>query len=155
KGCRRIAALPSYPFEHRRFALPSVPANIDASPPADLSRWGYIPHWVPIDAERQELSVDWLIFGDRRGIDDALRQAIQERNEHCARSIEELRDGAAAVRAVYLEALDWPGAALLDQKTLPRAMASRFARIAAVLRDLAAQSRRSVRLFLVTCSAVE
>jgi acyl transferase domain-containing protein/acyl-CoA synthetase (AMP-forming)/AMP-acid ligase II/acyl carrier protein len=154
KGCRRIAALPSYPFEHRRFALPSVPANIHASPPADLTRWGYMPHWVPIDAEREERGDDWLIFGDRRGIGDALRQTIQERNEHYATSIEGLRDGAAPVRAVYLEAADWPGASLLDQETLPRAMASRFARIAAVLRDLAAQSRRSVRLLLVTCGAV-
>jgi len=154
QGYRRIAALPPYPFEHRQFALPSVAANSDPSPSVDVARWGYIPHWLSVDAEREELVVDWLIFGDRRGVAGALRQTIAERNEHCSATVSALRDGAGPVHAVYLEALDWPGASLLDHETLPRAVATGFVRIVSVLRDLAAQSRRSVRLFLVTCGAV-
>jgi acyl transferase domain-containing protein/acyl-CoA synthetase (AMP-forming)/AMP-acid ligase II/acyl carrier protein len=154
QGCRRIAALPPYPFERRQFALPSVAVSSDPSPSVDVARWGYIPHWLPVDAGGDECAVDWLIFGDKRGIADALQQTIAERNEYCSATVGALRDGAGPVHAVYLEALDWPGASLLDHETLPRAVATGFVRIVAVLRDLAAQSRRGVRLFLVTCGAV-
>jgi len=153
KRCRRIAGLPRYPFEHRHFALPPLPAASEGSPSADIARWGYVPHWKPVKPQPADSAIDWLIFGDQHGIANALRQLLAERNGHCTAAIEELGDGAAPVHAVVLEALDWPDATDLDQHTLPREMVTRFGRVVAVLRDLAAQSRRSVRLLLVSRGA--
>jgi acyl transferase domain-containing protein/acyl-CoA synthetase (AMP-forming)/AMP-acid ligase II/acyl carrier protein len=153
KGCRRIAGLPRYPFEHRHFALPPVPAPSEVSTSADIARWGYMPHWARIEAQCADSAIDWLVYGDQRGIAGVLRQIIAERNEHCAAAVGEVGAGTAPVHAVLLEALDWPDASDLDQQTLPGEISARFMRIVAVLRDLAAQSRRSVCLFLVTGGA--
>jgi acyl transferase domain-containing protein/acyl-CoA synthetase (AMP-forming)/AMP-acid ligase II/acyl carrier protein len=151
---RRVANLPNYPFERQQFPLPPLAESGSAALATDIAQWGYVPEWAPVGAERQEGALDWLIFNDARGIGDALQRAIAAREERFTAAVEALPDGTAPVQVVYLEALDWPEAAALDEETLPRALAARFGRLVGVLRDIAEQSRRTVRLCLVTRGAV-
>jgi acyl transferase domain-containing protein/acyl-CoA synthetase (AMP-forming)/AMP-acid ligase II/acyl carrier protein len=151
--CRRVAGLPSYPFERQRFALPPLTASTASAQPTDVAHWGYVPHWVSVGAARRDEAVDWLIFSDMQGIGRAMQQVIASRSEPCATAFEGLTDRITPVHVIYLEALDWAQASALNEETLPRELETRFDRLVAVLRDIAEQSRRTVRLYLVTRGA--
>jgi acyl transferase domain-containing protein/acyl-CoA synthetase (AMP-forming)/AMP-acid ligase II/acyl carrier protein len=153
-GRRRVANLPTYPFERHRFALPPLADPGDNISASEIGQWGYAPQWEPVDDEHEEATREWLIFGDGLGFGSALQRLAATRGEFCARGVAELTDGTMPVQAVCFDALDWPETVELDEATLPGALATRFGQLVAALREVAEQGRRMIRLCLVTRGAL-
>ncbi|WP_082515161.1 type I polyketide synthase [Methylobacterium sp. Leaf112] len=77
RGCRRVA-LPTYPFQHKRYFLDSVarrasdPAEAVPTRRPDIAEWGYRPVWrqsaALLEAQCDPLPRTWLVFHDGEGV---------------------------------------------------------------------------------------
>jgi non-ribosomal peptide synthase protein (TIGR01720 family) len=84
---RRVAGLPTYPFERQRYWIEMAPAAapaIETSARLPLDAWFSTPAWTsalaspePLDAEVQDGA--WVIFGDRGVLADTIAKAIVDR----------------------------------------------------------------------------
>ncbi|HKH46546.1 MAG TPA: condensation domain-containing protein [Thermoanaerobaculia bacterium] len=80
-GARRLrTALPTYPFERKRFWIDPPAAGTPAAPSieprrtADLADWFWVPSWkqVPLVRPAAQGSESWLIFLDENGLGERL-----------------------------------------------------------------------------------
>ncbi len=77
RGCRRVA-LPTYPFQHKRYFLDAAarqasdPAEAVPARRSEISEWGYRPVWrqsaAPLEAQGETPPRTWLVFHDGDGI---------------------------------------------------------------------------------------
>ncbi|MEA2604979.1 MAG: hypothetical protein QOF89_5971 [Acidobacteriota bacterium] len=82
---RRRLALPSYPFERRRYWVDPLPAAAVRRPAGrrnDPAEWFYVPVWkqsrLPLAAEAQpEAGESWLVFLDPHGLGEALARRLE------------------------------------------------------------------------------
>jgi acyl transferase domain-containing protein len=84
---RRRIALPTYPFQRRRYWLEQNPSLTALPAPAgggrrnDIAQWFYLPSWERTALPRGELPPEdarWLVFTDRCGLGDTLASRLRE-----------------------------------------------------------------------------
>jgi amino acid adenylation domain-containing protein len=104
---RRRVALPSYPFERRRYWVDPLPKSAGARKPAgrhsDPAQWLYVPVWkqsrlpvASIPVVNPEAAPDsWLVFLDACGLGETLAARL----EATGRSVVRVRAGAAFAQA--------------------------------------------------------
>ncbi|MCP4656158.1 MAG: type I polyketide synthase, partial [bacterium] len=82
---RRRVALPTYPFERRRFWIEPGTESLTAwrQPPAfekrqDVAKWFYVPEWKPseLSATAAEVEGRWLLFVDECGLGAELERQL-------------------------------------------------------------------------------
>jgi len=178
----RIADLPTYPFQRRRFAqLPEAIAQVSetsgrsvekapegAIPLHSLKRtvneiddWGYVPHWQVVSPATDDAPNKWLILADEQGVGVALQELLELRGQVCSlvttASPESLSTGiqqSDPLQVVCLWGLDWPQALALDAETLPLVTEKIVSRLLSLLQTLLNQSRCPLSLWLVSRGAV-
>ncbi len=158
---RRLGDLPNYPFRRRRCSLLPSSTGIDDAGEAHAvrgSRWCYQPSWEPVPATVRGPAAEWLLLSGRDEIGDALSSRLTlegERSTVLRHSIPtDLPAGEETLGIVCLWGLDLPFAAALDPLELPDILEVLSQRLLDLLQFLAGQSRRSLRLSLVTRNAV-
>jgi amino acid adenylation domain-containing protein len=94
---RRRVALPSYPFERRRYWVDPLPAAAAVRRPAgrrnDPAEWFYVPVWkqsrlpVPFAAAAPEVAApeSWLVFLDRCGLGEMLAGRLEQGGRNVVR----------------------------------------------------------------------
>ena len=96
---RRRVALPSYPFERRRYWVDPLPKTAAARPAGrrnDPSEWFYAPVWKqsrrPVSAAPPaapaEAPESWLLFLDRQGLGEALARRLEATGRSVVRVFE-------------------------------------------------------------------
>lgn len=82
---RRRVALPTYPFERRRYWVDPVPAAAQATPeaaPAAIQGWFHVPSWrtralAPAPLRALPAEAGWLVFADPHGLGDAIAKRLR------------------------------------------------------------------------------
>jgi acyl transferase domain-containing protein/acyl-CoA synthetase (AMP-forming)/AMP-acid ligase II/acyl carrier protein len=127
----------------------------------DITDWGYVPQWQPAPPAIQVAPTEWLLLADTQGVGAALQALLKERGQACSLGTDMLPEplplglqASEPLQVVCLWGLDWPPAAALDMETLPSLLERIVSRLLSLLHQVANQSRRSIRLWLISRAAI-
>lgn len=178
-SAERVFDLPDYPFQRRLVTLPPRPEDNDAAAPVTaavarlraqeaplepgssahvspvpVEEWGFVPQWVASPPQDDPETSDWLILADRAGTARAFDARLRAEGAKCTLLEGELQpdlltgDGTLTVVCCWF--LDWSETASLKPETLSHEINLFGQRLLELVRSLARESERPLRLWLVT-----
>jgi amino acid adenylation domain-containing protein/non-ribosomal peptide synthase protein (TIGR01720 family) len=110
---RRVAGLPTYPFERERYWIDAAAPR--GAEPAEgrlpIDRWFSTPAWTSATASAEAADVQdgaWLVFGDERSVGDSVAAAVERR-------------GGTAIRVIASDAFASPAAGVYGVRPGERA----------------------------------
>jgi acyl transferase domain-containing protein/acyl-CoA synthetase (AMP-forming)/AMP-acid ligase II/acyl carrier protein len=144
---RRLGGLPTYPFEHKSFPLPSTPhipfGNADFA--TTVRDWAFVHKWESAPAAKTAIASARIccLLADHGGVGADLRSLLESNQRTCTG---ELHNSAEPADIVCLWPLDWIAPANSTDE-LSR-------RVLQLLQQICANSHPDTTLWLVTKDAV-